>query len=210
MRLRQRLPRGRERRRARRRAGATATATRTIARGSARTRATTAALATSSAIASSSAWASLKAIRQATRATDGQARPYSDGRAVPRQDTYGYPDGYGPACIPIETGIRIPTTATRRSYGPGRYGSSAAYPNGLNDGIEKGREDARKRRSYDPLRHDWYRDGDRHYRGEYGPKQLYKTSIARASRKATSAAIGSSDTIGELIVETRDPRTRSS
>ena len=47
------------------------------------------------------------------------------------------------------------------------------YSNGVNDGVEKGREDARKHRSFDPLRHDWYRDGDRHYKSDYGSRQQY-------------------------------------
>jgi len=90
----------------------------------------------------------------------------SNGRAVPRQGTYGnvYPD-------------RRPTGPYYGGggpyYGNGGYAYSAGYTNGLNDGLEKGREDARKRRSFDPLRHEWYRDGDRHYKREYGPKPQY-------------------------------------
>jgi flagellar biosynthesis/type III secretory pathway protein FliH len=95
------------------------------------------------------------------------------GRAVPRQDTYGYPGGYG---APNGERDRYPQPGygDRGGYNGGRYAYDAAYPNGLNDGVEKGREDARKRRSYDPLRHDWYRDGDRHYRSQYGSKQQYE------------------------------------
>jgi hypothetical protein len=105
------------------------------------------------------------------------------GRAVPRntypnQGGYGtpppnrYPGGYGTPGYPTQN--RYPG-----SYGtPGRYGSSygsnAAYLNGANDGAEKGREDARKNRSYDPLRHSWYRSGDHDYKGEYGSKDQYK------------------------------------
>jgi hypothetical protein len=87
---------------------------------------------------------------------------YDQGRAVPRQDQYGYPGG-----------SRYPNRS-QGSYGGGRYGYDAAYPNGVNDGLVKGREDAQKRRSFDPLRHDWYRSADRNYRSEYGPKQQYK------------------------------------
>lgn len=92
---------------------------------------------------------------------------YDQGRAVPRQDTYGYPGG-----------SRYPRTSPNRSQGPysssGRYGYHAAYPNGVNDGLVKGREDAQKRRSFDPLRHSWYRSGDHGYRREYGAKQQYE------------------------------------
>ena len=114
------------------------------------------------------------------------------GRAVPRQDTYGYPGGYGTS-YPGGYGNTYPT----RSQGP-YYGGQAATPTArrirtaLNDGIEKGREDARKRRSFDPLRHDWYRDGTRHYKSEYGPKQqyanVYRDGVPRRLRARLSRA----------------------
>jgi|SoiMethySBSTD1v2_1073268.scaffolds.fasta_scaffold674334_2 flagellar biosynthesis/type III secretory pathway protein FliH len=95
-----------------------------------------------------------------------------NGRAVPRRDTYGYPNQYPGTQPGYPNGY-----PTRGTY-PGNYpyGSSynAAYPNGVNDGYEKGQEDARKRRSYDPLRHDWYRAGDHDYRSEYGSKDQYR------------------------------------
>jgi hypothetical protein len=68
---------------------------------------------------------------------------YGDGRVVPRRDVgggYGYPD-------------------TRPVYpsNPGTYGAyggynNVAFQNGVNDGYEKGQEDARKNRSFDPVR----------------------------------------------------------
>jgi len=103
------------------------------------------------------------------------------GRAVPRQDTYGYPGGYGTSYPDRRT--TDPYYGGQVPYGNSRYGYSAAYPNGLNDGIEKGREDARKHRSFDPLRHDWYRDGTRHYKSEYGPKQQYANVYRDAFRE---------------------------
>jgi hypothetical protein len=57
--------------------------------------------------------------------------------------------------------------------GYGGYGSPA-FQNGASDGFDKGVEDARKNRSYDPHRHSWYRSGDRHYEGRYGSRELYK------------------------------------
>ncbi len=62
-------------------------------------------------------------------------------------------------------------------YGGGYYG--AALNNGNRDGYEKGREDARKNRSFDPLRHSWYRSGDRHYEREYGSRDEYKNVYRR-------------------------------
>ena len=60
----------------------------------------------------------------------------------------------------------------------GRYSRSAqyhpAFRSGLEEGYEKGVEDAGKRRSYDVLRHKWYREGDRHYESRYGSREQYK------------------------------------
>jgi hypothetical protein len=117
--------------------------------------------------------------------------PYGNdrGRAVPRGNPnqypggYGYPDrgpgGYGyPGQYP--RGSRYPNSypdTSRYPGGYGRYGDyglNAAYMNGVNDGVEKGREDAGKRRSYDPLRHSWYRSGDHDYKRDYGSKDQYK------------------------------------
>ena len=50
----------------------------------------------------------------------------------------------------------------------------ARVQNGARDGYEKGVEDARKNRSFDPLRHAWYRSGDRHFEGRYGSREQYK------------------------------------
>ena len=61
-------------------------------------------------------------------------------------------------------------------YGP-RY--SPAFDNGARDGYEKGLEDARRHRSFDPLRHKWYRDAERHYRGEYGRREQYRDIYRR-------------------------------
>jgi flagellar biosynthesis/type III secretory pathway protein FliH len=95
-----------------------------------------------------------------------------NGRAVRRPDPrgpYGYPD----------TG-RYPTYPQQYPGSNGQYGqyggsySRIAVQNGVNDGYEKGVEDARKNRSFDPLRHAWYRSGDRHYEGRLGSREQYK------------------------------------
>ena len=76
---------------------------------------------------------------------------YGEGRAVPRY------------------------TEPPRDERYGRYGTNdVAFRNGFEDGREKGAKDARSRRSFDPMRHDWFRDGDRHYDGRYGSKQQYR------------------------------------
>ena len=56
----------------------------------------------------------------------------------------------------------------------GRGYYSVAYDNGLRDGLEKGREDIRKNRSFDARRHEWYREGDRNYNSRYGSRDQYK------------------------------------
>jgi len=109
------------------------------------------------------------------------------GRAIPRDrnpDVYTnrgpYPGGYG---YPDQN--RYPG-----GYGyPGQYGyTNAAYSNGLNDGYKKGLEDLQKRRSYDPVRHDWYRSGDHDYRGEYGSRDQYRDVYRQAFKEGYDRA----------------------
>jgi hypothetical protein len=57
-----------------------------------------------------------------------------------------------------------------RGYG----NNSVAFQSGERDGYEKGREDARDNDSYDPVRHSWYRSGDRGYNNRYGTRDDYK------------------------------------
>jgi hypothetical protein len=52
--------------------------------------------------------------------------------------------------------------------------NSAAFQNGYRDGLEKGREDAGDRDSYDPVRHSRYRSADHGYNSRYGTKDDYK------------------------------------
>jgi len=61
----------------------------------------------------------------------------------------------------------------RGDYGRGVI-SNPAYETGYRDGLEKGRDDASRRRSYDPHRQSWYRDGDRGYNSRYGSRNEYE------------------------------------
>lgn len=95
---------------------------------------------------------------------------YGQGRAVPRADRGGVWGG---------TAGGYPQQYPQYPQSPGSYGPYGSYrdiasQNGFNDGLEKGAEDARKNRSFDPLRHDWYRSGDRHYESRYGSREQYK------------------------------------
>jgi hypothetical protein len=97
---------------------------------------------------------------------------YGGGRAVPRRDPYPdrrYPGGY-----------QYPG-----GYGyPGQYGyGNPAFSIGRNDGYEKGQEDGRKNRSYDPLRHKWYRSGDHDYKNQYGPKDRYRDTYRQGFKE---------------------------
>lgn len=87
------------------------------------------------------------------------------GRAVPRGEqypnSYPYPDARSPQ---------------RR----GDYGyASEAFRRGHDDGVVKGREDARDRDSFDPARHRWYRSADRGYNSRYGSREEYRAEYRR-------------------------------
>lgn len=67
-------------------------------------------------------------------------------------------------------------------YGRDGYRSrrfSPAFDKGARDGFEKGIEDARRNRSFDPVRHKWYRDAERDYRREYGSRDQYRDVYRR-------------------------------
>ena len=93
-----------------------------------------------------------------------------DDRYGTRDDRYGTRDDrYGTGGGGILGGIFGRDSRTTQR---GRY--SVGYDNGVRDGIEKGREDMRRNRSFDPRRHEWYRDGDRSYNGRDGSRDQYK------------------------------------
>jgi flagellar biosynthesis/type III secretory pathway protein FliH len=126
---------------------------------------------------------------------DGRQRSrfaYRDDRGYQRADrgyhrTFGDLDRYRQA---FRSGFEAGYTEAYQRYGrvdrsrddrwsqDGYAGRRGAYHPGfqigLSEGYEKGLEDARKRRSYDVLRHKWYREGDRQYEGRYGSREQYK------------------------------------
>lgn len=107
-------------------------------------------------------------------------RERGNDRAVPRRDpSYGsrYPDTY-----PYPQG----GTGYPDRYPGGGY-ASAAFDNGYNDGLQKGQEDARKDRSYDPVRHDRYRSADHGYDRRYGTKEQYKAEYRDGFRNGYEA-----------------------
>lgn len=62
-------------------------------------------------------------------------------------------------------------------------GSNVADNTGYRDGLEKGRGDAAARRSFNPERHDVYRDADHGYGSRLGSKDLYKQQYRDAFRR---------------------------
>jgi hypothetical protein len=100
---------------------------------------------------------------------DAQYRDRSNG-------AYGYPGTYGngyPNGNTYPNGSAYPNSNTYPNNGRSNV-NSVAYDSGYRDGLEKGREDANRNNSYDPVRHSWYRSGDRGYNSRYGTKDSYK------------------------------------
>lgn len=108
---------------------------------------------------------------------DGYVNGYSEGyNRFSRNGRYNAPGQYGRQGPYGQQG-------GWGSWGGGSYGRypnggyySPAFDTGARDGYEKGQEDLRKNRSFDPLRHSWYRSGDHDYRGEYGSKESYRNT----------------------------------
>ncbi len=78
--------------------------------------------------------------------------------------------------VTIGRGQPYPGPAVRGSVFVTRGGRAYqfAYNNGYTDGQIKGREDASRRRSYDPWRHRWYRSADHNYDRHYSDRSDYK------------------------------------
>jgi flagellar biosynthesis/type III secretory pathway protein FliH len=91
---------------------------------------------------------------------------YGNGGVISRRDS-GAPPYY-----PNSRSYPSYPSDSRGGYRGGYAGPAFQY--GVDDGYEKGVEDARKNRSFDPLRHEWYRSGDRHYDSRTGSRQEYK------------------------------------
>ncbi len=106
---------------------------------------------------------------------------YDNRRAVPRRDSG--------AAVYYPNSRTYPGSARQYPGGNRGYGD-AAFQNGANDGYEKGLEDARKNRSFDPLRHSWYRSGDRDYDRRYGSREQYKDIYRRGFQEGYERGYG--------------------
>ena len=115
----------------------------------------------------------------------GYHRSHGDRDRYRRSFRSGYAAGYSDAYRRTANYGRNGRYESNRGYGYGGYGRSGygyyspGFDNGVRDGFEKGQEDARRNRSFDPLRHSWYRSGDRHYEREYGSRDAYKDVYRR-------------------------------
>lgn len=119
-----------------------------------------------------------EAERVASRSNDARVIYGSDRNGGYANDRYGnYPYGNDDR-YEDRGGNRTWSEAVRdRIEGARRGGAgynSVPYDNGYRDGLEKGREDAGDRDSYDPVRHSWYRSGNRGYNDRYGSRDQYK------------------------------------
>jgi len=124
------------------------------------------------------------------RADKGYHREFGDVERYRQSFRGGYAAGYTEGYQRVAPRGRYGDYGDWRDDRRGPYdqrggtyrGGSYRYPGqveiavqrGLDDGYEKGIEDARRNRSFDPLRHAWYRAGDRRYEGRFGSREQYK------------------------------------
>jgi len=85
----------------------------------------------------------------------------------------GTQEGWGSGQYPSTRNGRAVPRSPNSGYGG--YYNNVAFNNGYTDGLEKGREDVRERRAYDPSRHSRYRSADHLYDQQYGSKDVYKS-----------------------------------
>ncbi len=80
------------------------------------------------------------------------------------------------AALIFTLGVLLSGTALAQSY------SEVAQNTGYRDGLEKGRNDARQGKSFNPERHDAYREADHGYRSSFGNKEEYRQRYREAFR----------------------------
>lgn len=121
------------------------------------------------------------------RGDKGYRRHYGDRERYRHLFRSGFAEGYADAFqrLNVRSNRRWGRNDRYRgNVGYGRYGYgsrrlSPAFDRGARDGHEKGMEDARRNRSFDPVRHKWYRSAERDYRREYGSREQYRDVYRR-------------------------------
>jgi hypothetical protein len=119
-------------------------------------------------------------------ADDGYHREYGDRDFYRRIFRDGFRAGYSEtfnryaSVYPAPGSVVIPYPGS--TY-PGRVYGSRAADIGYRDGLEAGRDDARDRDNYDPVRSSRYRSADHDYDNRYGSKDDYKREYRDAFRR---------------------------
>ena len=115
---------------------------------------------------------------------DGYEEGYRNGYSRSARGGYGGYGGYG---SPRDG--RYPNNGyPGGGYPGGGYGyGDTAREYGYREGVEKGAEDARDGDRFDPRRHKWYREGDRHYNSRYGPREQYERAYREAFQQGYEA-----------------------
>jgi len=101
------------------------------------------------------------------RLGDRRQLPQAPGYPGARDDRYGNYGNYG-----------------------NRASSQVAFNYGYNDGYERGLKAARDRQAFDPYREGWYRDGDRHYDRDFGPREYYRQTYREGFLRGYEEAYG--------------------
>jgi flagellar biosynthesis/type III secretory pathway protein FliH len=122
------------------------------------------------------------------RYRDDFRRGFAEGyrQAYGRYGYVGTNGYYGARPVPRDRddvyrgGVYGGTVPTYGAYGTYGYAGNIAFNNGVNDGLQKGQEDARNGKSFDPVRQKWYRNGDRNYNDDTGmSRDQYRNEYRR-------------------------------
>ena len=127
-------------------------------------------------------------------ADDGYRRASGDREFYRRSYRQGFQTGYNDGYSRYGNNSRYPRSNYPNSpnypnypqypergvprNGGGSYSPAAQV--GYRDGLDAGRDDARDRRAYDPVRTRRYRDGDHDYNNRYGSRDAYKREYRAA------------------------------
>jgi hypothetical protein len=93
-----------------------------------------------------------------------------NARVIYGEDAFAYRNGSGSVNRNDDWRYRDP----RWNDGVYDRARTPAYETGFRDGLQRGREDASRRNSYDLNRHSWYRSADRGYENRYGSRRDYE------------------------------------
>ena len=119
-------------------------------------------------------------------ADEGYIRGYGDRELYRRSFRSGFESGYTDAYNRYGNYGRAPRGGVYPTYPNGngralpRGSYSPAAQSGYRDGVEAGRDDARSRHAFDPVRAKRYREGDHDYDNRYSSRDEYKREYRAA------------------------------